>query len=480
MENVLKILILEESRGDAEQWTAALQQARLACAPLLTEDQPDFITQIDRLRPDALLWGRSPFSTDDWAHLTELRKARPDMPVIVVSSNADVEEAMRAMKSGATDFILKSNLARLPDALMRAVEENRNRQRIARVTRAQAVRAATASAIVRNPETEKLFAAACRIAVEHGAFRLAWMGRVTPEAAALQPVAWSGHNDGYLERVAGLSVRVTPDESRGKGEAFRRFGSIVVSDIQEEPSFLLREEALARGYRSMIALPLICGHRVQAVFKIYAGEPHCFLGEERKVLGEIAGDLSFALDQRAREERLCKLAYHDPLTGLANRRLLYEHVKQEFARAHRDKTSVAVVFVDLDNFKAVNDSLGHSGGDRLLEEVSSRIVSCTRECDIVARFGGDEFVMVLPIRSDPDIVSSIVERVVESVSRSMRIMHRRIAVSCSIGVALYPDDGKDFATLLGKADAAMYQAKSPQQVTPRAKVVRIRSAVGAR
>jgi diguanylate cyclase (GGDEF)-like protein len=88
--------------------------------------------------------------------------------------------------------------------------------------------------------------------------------------------------------------------------------------------------------------------------------------------------------------------------------------------------------------------------------------------------------MVLPIRSDPEVVSSIVERVAESVSRSMRIMHRRIAVSCSIGVAVYPEDGKDFATLLGKADAAMYQAKNPDQSVPRAKVVRIRSAAGAR
>jgi diguanylate cyclase (GGDEF)-like protein len=480
MENVLKILILEDTRGDADQWTAVLKKAGIACTPLRTEARPDFISQLDRLCPDAVLWGRSPFSTNEWAHLAELRKARPDVPVVVVSRSTDVEEAMTAMKSGAVDFVPKSNLARLPDAVSRAVEDSRNRQRIARVTRAQAVRAATASAIVRNPETEKLFEAACRIAVEHGAFRLAWMGLVTPEASTLKPVVWSGHNEGYLERVAGLSVRVDPDECRGKGEAFRRFGSIVVNDIQAEPSFLLREEALARGYRSMIALPLISGHRVHAVFKIYASEPNCFFPDERKVLGEIAGDLSFALDQRAREERLCRLAYHDPLTGLANRRLLYEHVKQEFARAHREKTSVAVVFVDLDNFKSVNDSLGHSAGDRLLEEVSSRIVSCTRECDIVARFGGDEFVMVLPIRSDPEVVSSIVERVVESVSRSMRIMHRRIAVSCSIGVAVYPEDGKDFATLLGKADAAMYQAKNPDQSVPRAKVVRIRSAAGAR
>jgi diguanylate cyclase (GGDEF)-like protein len=271
---------------------------------------------------------------------------------------------------------------------------------------------------------------------------------------------------------------VDRDDCRGKGDVLRRFGSIVVNDILKEGQFLLKEDALARGYRSMIALPLIAGHKVVAVFKIYTTEPDYFQAEEREILGEMASDLSFALNHQSQEERLCRLAYHDPLTGLANRRLLYEHMKQELARAHRDKTKLAVVFVDLDDFKNVNDTLGHNAGDRLLMEVSSRIVSCTREGDIVARLGGDEFVMVLPMQPERDNVIAVVDRVIENVARPARLGNRKIVVSCSVGVAVYPDDGKDYSTLLSSADAAMYQSKTGVPSNrPRAKVVKLATGI---
>jgi diguanylate cyclase (GGDEF)-like protein len=482
MESVLKLLILEDIAGDADLEMAALKRARLVCKSLRAEGQHDFVTQVDAFCPDAVLSGFTPPADEGWSLLDFMREKKPDVPLIVVSGAIGEEQAVEALKRGAADYVARSNLARLPSVLKRALDEAENRKRAARLARVEAVRAAIASAIARNSDRQKLFEAACRIAAEQGGFRLAWMGLVTPEASALKPIASSGHDAGYLEKVARLAVRVNQDDCRGKGDVFKRFGSVVVNDILEEKHFLLKDDALTRGYRSMIALPLIAGHRVAAVFKIYATEPNYFRTEERKVLAEIAGDLSFALDHQAREERLCRLAYHDALTGLANRRLLYEHMKQELARAHREKTTVAVVFVDLDNFKTVNDTFGHSAGDRLLMEVSTRIASCTREGDIVARMGGDEFVMVLPIQSDRDTVLAIVDRVVENVSRPVRFGNRKLAVSCSIGVAVYPEDGRDYATLLRNADAAMYQAKPTGVPSARARenVVKIRAASGAR
>ena len=482
MESVLKILILEDIPGDAELETAVLKQARIACKSMRVESQSDFLFQLEKFDPDIVLSGFTPPSLDGCSALDIVRAKRPDVPFIIVSDAIGEEQAVEALKRGATDYVVKSNLARLPTALMRAVGEAENRRRNAHLSGVRAVQSATASAIVRNPDPQKLFEAACKIAVEQGHFRLAWMGRVALEASTLEPVAWSGHNEGYLEKVARLAVRVPQEDCRGKGETLKRFGSIVVNDIREEKLFILKEEALARGYRSMIALPLITGHRVAAVFKIYAAEPGFFRSEERKILVDVAGDLSFALDHQAREERLCRLAYHDPLTGLANRRLLYEHVKQELARAHRQKTRVAVVFIDVDNFKAVNDALGHSAGDRLLKEVSSRIVSCMREGDIVARLGGDEFIMVLPMQSGPDTVSPIIERVLHSVSRTVRIEHKKLNISCSTGVAVYPEDGADYATLLRNADAAMYRAKESGDASSRSreKVVHLRVASGRR
>jgi diguanylate cyclase (GGDEF)-like protein len=458
MESVLKILILEDVPSDAELETVALKRAGIACESLRVETQTDFLDQLEKFSPDLVLSDFTLPAFDGLTALKIVRDRRPDMPFIIVSGTIGEEKAVKALKCGATDYIAKSNLARLPLAVMRAVGESEERRRIARLSRVHAVRTAIASAIVRIRDPKDLFQAACAIAVEHGRFRLAWVGRVAPDASTLDPVAWSGHNDGYLDEAARRSIHVSTD-CRGKGAVLRRGGGIVVRDIRDDNLFVLKKEALARGYRSMIALPLIAENKVIALFKIYAAEPDFFGSEERKILGDLADDLSFALDHKAKEERLSKLAYYDALTGLANRRLLYEHLKRELARARRQKTMLAVVFVDLDNFKTVNDTLGHSAGDRLLREVSTRILSCTREGDIVARLGGDEFIMVLPIQSDRDTVSPVIQRVLDSVSRTLRIGNQKINVSCSIGVAVYPQDGRDDATLLRNADAAMYRGK---------------------
>ena len=458
MKTVLKILILDDVPGDAELETVALKRARIACESLRVETQADFLEQLEKFSPDLVVSDFTLSAFDGLSALKIVRDRRPDIPFIIVSGTIGEEKAVEALKGGATDYVVKSNLARLPMAVMRAVGESEERRRIARLSRVHAVRSAIASAIVRIRDPKELFRAACAIAVEHGRFRLAWVGRVAPEASTLDPVAWSGHNNGYLDEVARRSIHGSED-CRGKGAALRRGDGIVVRDIRDDKLFVLKKEALARGYRSMIALPLIAENKVMAIFKIYAAEPDFFRSEERKILGDLARDLSFALDHKAKEERLSKLAYHDVLTGLANRRLLHEHLKRELARAHRQKTMVAVVFVDLDNFKTVNDTLGHSAGDRLLREVSSRILSCTREGDIVARLGGDEFVMVLPIQSNRDTVSLVIQRVLDSVSRTLRIGNRKLNVNCSIGVAVYPQDGRDDSTLLRNADTAMYRAK---------------------
>ena len=478
MQNDLKLLILEETPGDLQ--TIVQKQSHITCRSARVESQASLLRQFETFCPDVVLLRMTSLSGNE-SLLDVMREKKPQVPFLVVSDRGSEEQGIDAVRRGALDYIPGPNLSRLPTALAQAFFESQNRRRAARLSRVQAVRSAVASAIVRISDRQKVFEAACRIAVQHGSFKMAWVGVMTPEAAALRPVAWSGHDDGYLERVTRLAVRVNEEDCRGKGDVLKRFGSIVVNDISQDKQFILKEDALARGYCSMIALPLIVSHRVVAVLKIYADEPNFFSPEERAVLANMASDLSIALDHRAKEERLCRLAYHDALTGLANRRLLYEHMKRELARAYRHQTMVAVVFIDLDNFKAVNDTLGHSAGDRLLQEVSSRIVSCTREGDIAARLGGDEFVMVLPIQCDRDSLLTMVNRVVENVSRPFRIGNKKLNVNCSIGIAVYPQDGRDCATLLRHADATMYQAKcAGNEGVRRGNLVSLRSATGAR
>jgi len=159
------------------------------------------------------------------------------------------------------------------------------------------------------------------------------------------------------------------------------------------------------------------------------------------------------------EARLEHLANHDALTGLPNRVLLNDRIEEALARARRSNGMVCVMFIDLDHFKHVNDSLGHAIGDRLLKEVAARLQSCVRESDTVARLGGDEFTIVLECLGHPDEASLVVRKLHDALAQPVAIDEHQLYVSTSIGISFFPQDGQDAATLLQHADTAMYRAK---------------------
>jgi diguanylate cyclase (GGDEF)-like protein/PAS domain S-box-containing protein len=160
------------------------------------------------------------------------------------------------------------------------------------------------------------------------------------------------------------------------------------------------------------------------------------------------------------EQRITHQATHDVLTGLPNRALLSERIETAILNAGKTGSSFAVVFIDLDHFKAVNDTMGHAAGDILIRKVAERLQSCLRDTDMVARIGGDEFVLLLPdIRHDYDFVAQIIERILCEVRKPCSLGEREFIVSCSVGISLHPADGMGADTLLKHADIAMYQAK---------------------
>ena len=159
------------------------------------------------------------------------------------------------------------------------------------------------------------------------------------------------------------------------------------------------------------------------------------------------------------EKEIEKLAYYDSLTGLPNRLLLKDRLHFALDWARRERESLAIMFLDLDHFKVINDSLGHSAGDKLLEAVSERLTNCIRKTDTVARLGGDEFVILLPNVKRISDVSNLARKVLQSLTTPFKIKDREIFTSTSIGISLYPDDGEDEETLIRNADLAMYQAK---------------------
>lgn len=164
-------------------------------------------------------------------------------------------------------------------------------------------------------------------------------------------------------------------------------------------------------------------------------------------------------EQKLNEERIRHLAEHDPLTDLPNRMLFNDRLSQAIARCRRECSSFALMFLDLDRFKNINDSLGHHVGDQLLRIVAERITASVRESDTVSRPGGDEFTLLLSDIEDPEDAARVAEKLLQSLARPCSIGGRQLMVTASIGISIYPDDGDDIPTLMRNADAAMYHSK---------------------
>jgi diguanylate cyclase (GGDEF)-like protein len=195
-------------------------------------------------------------------------------------------------------------------------------------------------------------------------------------------------------------------------------------------------------------------------FALYAKEVRKPAPIEIQMIDIATRIAGIAIERKSTEDSIRHMALHDALTGLPNRVLLEERIQQALLHSDRDGRWVAVVFLDLDQFKLINDSLGHSAGDELLKTVADRMVQCVRSIDTVARLGGDEFVIVL--FDAPDNMEGIahtLQRIQHVIAQPLQIGAQKLQVTCSMGVSTYPENGTDIDTLLMNADAAMYSAK---------------------
>ena len=165
------------------------------------------------------------------------------------------------------------------------------------------------------------------------------------------------------------------------------------------------------------------------------------------------------IQRKQAEEKLARHAYYDNLTDLPNRRLFRNHLRQALTLARRNQRRLAVLFVDLDHFKTINDSWGHAVGDRLLQGAAKWLKSCLRASDVVARLGGDEFIILLPEIAQPKDATTVAKKLLSALGKPFRVEGREIFTSASIGISLYPDDGDDAEILMKKADQAMYCVK---------------------
>ncbi len=211
-------------------------------------------------------------------------------------------------------------------------------------------------------------------------------------------------------------------------------------------------------------IPIILDKTVLGVMVLYLKDNYNKRQQEVEFLGNIASALGILIDLNRKSAKINKLAYFDKLTKLANRAFLLKHFKQVVSKAKRNNNQFAVLFLDLDRFKAINDTLGHHVGDDVLIQVSRRLEACVRKDDFVARLGGDEFVILLsgsrkPGSSSFDSAQNIAQKILDSVRQPFIVDTHELVIGTSIGVSVYPENGNKLETLLQNADAAMYHAK---------------------
>jgi diguanylate cyclase (GGDEF)-like protein len=222
----------------------------------------------------------------------------------------------------------------------------------------------------------------------------------------------------------------------------------------------LGDAAVQDGMRGCTALPLgATGDRPVGVCAVFSDAPRAPSGDDWDLYHRCATLATIVLGRARSEQRLTRQALHDPLTGLPNRTLFLDRLEQALSRLERSETLVAVLFLDLDRFKLVNDSLGHEAGDRLLRAIAERLTSVLRPGDTAARFGGDEFTLLCENLTSPDAALAIAERVADAVRRPVQLGDTEVMPSTSVGIALSGDPTDAPDDLIRNADAAMYTAK---------------------
>jgi len=228
--------------------------------------------------------------------------------------------------------------------------------------------------------------------------------------------------------------------------------ALAIATTNGIPSFTNLDEAIEKC-RPCIAFNLSADESVST----YAAEQLGF----KNVMGGFQARFLWKVITRLKQtnEQVLHLAHHDALTGLPNRILFYDRLNQAITRAHREKELIATMYLDLDGFKRINDTLGHNAGDILLQEASKRMMSCIRDTDTVARMGGDEFTVILCNVHSLEGTERVAKKIIDAIATPFLINGKYCSISVSIGISTYPSNGYTPDQLVKIADAAMYLAK---------------------
>jgi len=417
--SAIRILLVEDSETDAEITLRELKRGGLSFESRRVENEDDLIRTCDEFMPHVVLSDFAMPHFDGLSALKTVRRIRAELPFIFVSGTIGEETAIESLHSGANDYVLKTNLSRLPVAVRRALRDSE--ERIARLQTEEALR-------LRERAVEASVNPVVIVSATDPEMPLVYVNRAFEQVT------------GYRrEEVVGRNCRLLQGSDRNQPD---------LDKIRRALAEQRDGQALLRNYRKDGSLFWNMLY-VTPVRDPRSNQVTHFVGVQNDIT-----------EIKRYQDDLEHQANHDALTGLANRNLLKDRLHQALALANRYGRPFSVAFIDLDNFKLINDGLGHEIGDQVLRIAGERLAACVRGGDTVARVGGDEFVLLVADHEQDDAsVFGVVRRVIIAIAEPFLIAGREFKITCSVGVASFPRDGKDTDTLLRNADTALYRAK---------------------
>lgn len=378
----------------------------------------------------------------------EFRMVRPDDTVrwVLTRIFPIVDERGQVVRTvGVSSDITERKLAEL---------------RILRLNRTYAVLSGINSLIVRATDRDTLLDEACRLAVNEGQFQVAWCGLLDEASRELRATASAGN----MVETAPVKVDQHAQGQSAVIDALRSGQPQICNDLaHEDARTLFRERYLEKGYRSLAALPLTVAGKPAGCLVLLADVADYFDEEEMRLLVELAGDISFALDHIGHVERLDYLARFDALTGLPNRRTLEEHISQYIGMASRSGTQFAVMVADPEHFQALNNTLGRTVADEVLRQSARRFAHAAGGPDLCGHIGSDQFAAIIPVAVN-GMNGAGISRLIDELWRDWLgqpfiVDGHSIELTAKAGISLYRTDGATAEELLNNAIAALRSAK---------------------
>ena len=424
---VKTVLLAENNQAEAHSIRKIFDEQEL-CAIELAQaaSLADTVKHLSRRSTDVVLLGLGLPDAQGREAVRRVRAIAPRVSIVLLSSLDDEATALQAMEEGAQDYIIEGQIE--PRELIRTLH----------------------SAIERKIIEDALFKEVERAQLTLDSMSDALICTdLAGNISFLNPIA---------ERMTGWSLQTAA--GRPLDEVFHIVDATTHTDVSLPVSKLAKlDEEMSLPKDCILVRPDGKGIFVEDSLAPMRNRDGMNVGS---VLA--FHDVTAA---RTKTAQVARLAEHDPLTGLPNRLLLTDRIDQAIARARRDARQIAILFMDLDDFKRFNDTLGHLAGDKLLQSVAKRLLECVRTPDTVSRQGGDEFVLLLQDVNRPEDAAFTARRILKSMAKTHGIDGHERSVSASIGVSLYPSDGLDAETLIKHADRAMYEAKASGRHTYR-------------